>query len=92
MVKAGQDSQARRYQSAIGHYDDALKIFPDDKDAIQGKEDAQAALAAQNLVKSSDDKNKSDLTKIIKQGNDSLGKRQYAAALEYFKIAVQKCA
>lgn len=90
LVKAAREAEAKRFENAIAAYNDALKIIPGDEDARRGLQEAQTALAALNKTQADNQKLKEDAGQLVKQGQDSIERKQYAAAVEFFKLALQK--
>lgn len=90
LVKAVRDAEGKRYDTAIASFNEALKLFPDDEEAKRGLLEAQAAQAEFNKTRLENEKLQTELALLLKQGNDSLEKKQYAAASEFFKLALQK--
>jgi predicted Zn finger-like uncharacterized protein len=90
VIKAARDTEAKNFATAIASYQEALQLFPQDEEATKGLREAQNALAALHKSRELDDKLKEELAQLNKQGQDSLEKKQYAASVEFFKLALQK--
>jgi len=83
-------SRVAEISPAIEAFGEALKIFPTDPEAKRARDEAQAALNAENQAQKEADQLQADLTQLVKQGQDSLEKKEYASAVEFFRLAVQK--
>ncbi len=53
-------------------------------------QELKASLDTQIKAKGADDKNVFDLQKLLEQGDEALANKQYAAAVEIYKLALQK--
>src|SRR5205823_6742644 len=89
MIDGGTALSAKKYDEAVLAYAAAAKLFPDNPEVIRKLAEAQAAQATLARGQQDDQKRKEDLTKLVGQAQDALTKRQYAAAVELYKVAVQ---
>jgi len=90
MIKGGVADAGKKFDEAVAAYREALKIFPNDAKAKQKLDDARTALAVQAKVKQEDAKTREELAKLLKQADVALEMKQYAAASEIYKLALQK--
>jgi len=89
MIKAGTAVNTLRYDDAVDAYSSALKLFPDDADALRGLNEARAALAARSRDKSEDDNRQTGFARFMEQGKQAMTAGQYAAAVRAFQQALQ---
>ena len=90
MIEGGTSLISQRYDEAVSAYADAAKLFPEDVDARQKLVEAQTALGKQRQAKLDDDKKRDDSVQLVKKAQAALDDKQYAAAVDLFKLAVEK--
>lgn len=90
MIEGGTSFHGQQFDDAVSAYSAAAKLFPDDADAKQKLGEAQTALGRQRQKKLDDDKARADVVQLVKNGQAALEEKKYAAALEFFKLAVEK--
>src|SRR5262245_51626657 len=89
MIDGGTALNTKKYDDAIAAYTAALKLFPDDTGATQKLSDARAAKAASVATTENDEKKrKEDLAKYLRMGDDEMMKKNYAAAVALYQLAV----
>lgn len=89
MIKAARDVDGGRFEEAIASYEQGLKLFPKDADAQLGLEQALAKLAEQRKAQEKE-KSKENVAILLKQGQEALKNNQPAAAVEIFKLVLEK--
>jgi tetratricopeptide (TPR) repeat protein len=92
MIEGGTSLNAQRFEEAVSAYTQAVKLAPDDADLRQKLTEAQAGLAKQEQARKDEQKVRDDAARLIKQGKESLEQKKYAAAVDFFKLALQKVA
>jgi len=90
MIEGGTSLISQRYDEAASAYAEAAKLFPDDADARQKLGEAQAALAKQRQAGLDEEKKREDAAQLVKKGQAALDEKQYAAAVDLFKLAADK--
>ncbi|MCI0684279.1 MAG: tetratricopeptide repeat protein [Gemmataceae bacterium] len=90
MIEGGTSLNSQRFDEAVSAYTEAVKLSPDDADARQKLSEAQAGLGKQRQAKLDDDKKRADALQLVKKGQGALDEKQYAAAVDLFKLAVDK--
>lgn len=90
MIEGGTSLISQRYDEAVSAYADAAKLFPDDADARQKLGEAQSALGKQRQAKIDEGKKRDDAVQLVKKGQAALEEKQYAAAVDLFKLAADK--
>jgi tetratricopeptide (TPR) repeat protein len=90
MIQAGLDLREKRLDEALAGYSAALTLCPDDARATAGWLEAKAASTEVRQATAEQGRLKDDVAELVQQGQQALGKKQSAAALEVFKLAVQK--
>jgi predicted Zn finger-like uncharacterized protein len=92
MIEGGTSLNAQRFEEALSAYTQAVKLAPEDADARQKLSEAQAGLAKQQQAQQNAQKLRDDAATLVKQGQDALKQKKYAAAVDFFKLALQKAA
>src|SRR5262245_22176838 len=90
MIEGGTSFLGQHFEEAVAAYSSAAKLFPEDADAKQKLADAQTALVQQRQKKLDEDKAHADIVQLVKNGQAALEEKKYAAALEFFKLAIEK--
>jgi tetratricopeptide (TPR) repeat protein len=90
MIEGGTSFNAQRLDDALAAYTEAVKLFPDDADVRQKLSETQSALAKQHQARDEEQKTREDALKLVKQGREALEQKKYAAAVDFFKLALQK--
>src|SRR5262245_37303580 len=88
MIDGGTAFGAKKYEDAVNAYNAAVKLFPDDVNAMQKLSDAKTALAALAKTQDADQKRKEDYAKLLAQAQDAVVKKQFATAVELYKLAI----
>jgi cytochrome c-type biogenesis protein CcmH/NrfG len=92
MIAGGTALNARRYDDAVTAYDDALKHFPDDAEALRKLGEAREgrlALAAQTRHKDEQASRDAAFARSMDQGRDALAAGRFAVAVQAFQQALQ---
>ncbi len=86
LVSKGDASAGKKeYDDAVGHYDGALKIYPDNQGVKKKREDAIAAKEALERERELD----KEYAAAIKEGDDAFKAEQYQQARAAFERAAQ---
>ena len=90
MSNANVANQLKSYEEAVAGYAEALKLFPDDAEARKKFAETKTALEA--VVKARKDQQlaETEAAALIKKGDDSLGRNEFAAAADFYKQALAK--
>lgn len=90
MINGGIAQQLKHWDEAAVAYTEAAKIQPDD-DEVQQKlaevKEGQAAVAKAKLAQEDASK---EAAVLVEKGQEALGRKQPASALEFFKLALAK--
>lgn len=90
MIDGGIATQLKQFDQAVAAYADALKIFPDDNDTQRKLDGARDSVAAEEKVRLELEQVQSDAAALVKRGQDAFDKEQFAAAIDFFKLALMK--
>ena len=90
MIEGGTSFNAQKLDEAVSALSEAARLFPDDADAKAKLAEAETALTKLNQAKQDASKLREDAARLVKQGQDALEQKKYAAAVEFFKLALQK--
>jgi len=90
MIEGGTALNAQRYDEAHAAYTQAAKLFPDDADLRERLGEARAALAKEQQARQEAAKSRVDAVALAGKGQEALEQKQYAAAVDFFKLALQK--
>lgn len=90
MMDAASASELRKHQDAVAAYADALRIFPEDADALQKLAGARATLRAEEIARREIENAKIETIALLKRGQEAYDKGQFAAAIDLFKLALEK--
>jgi tetratricopeptide (TPR) repeat protein len=90
MIEGGVTFNAQRLDDALAAYTEAVKLFPDDADARQKLSETQAGIAKQRQAREEEAKSREDALRLVKEGQEAIGQKKYAAAVDFFKLALQK--
>jgi tetratricopeptide (TPR) repeat protein len=90
MIAGGTSLNSKHYEDAVSAYTDAAKLFPDDAEVKQRLSDAQSFLSKERDAKQEQDKRRDDALLLVQKGKGAQDEKKYAAAVEFFKLALQK--
>jgi epidermal growth factor receptor substrate 15 len=90
MIEGGVASAGKNHEEAMTAYSAALKLYPKDAEASKKLDEAKTAWDAIVKAKQSDEKSKQELDTLIARAQESLEKKQYAAATDLFKLALER--
>lgn len=90
MSEGGAAAGAQKWAEAMIAYEEALKAMPGDEFATKKAAEAKAALDALAQSKVTDEKTQEDFKKLMEQANAARANKEYAAAAEIYKLALQK--
>lgn len=90
MIAAGVAEEGKRLEDAASAYTAALKVMPDNAEAKQKLQQIQAVLAAQMNQKKETNKLQEEVGQLVAQAEKSMQAKQFAAAAEFYKLALQK--
>ncbi|GEM_PF-6246126 len=90
MSEGSTSFNSNHYDDAVTAFGEASRLFPDIAEAKTKLSEAQTALAVQRQKKQDDEKLHGDVVQLVKNGQAALDEKKYAAALEFFKLAVDK--
>jgi tetratricopeptide (TPR) repeat protein len=90
MIDAGIAFNLRKYDEAVAAYADASRLFPEDSDVQRKLGDARVAAEAQEKSRRELEQVKNEASALLKRGQEALEKDQVAAAIELFKLALEK--
>lgn len=90
MIEAGVASAGKNHEEAMNAYAAALKLYPKDAEASKKFEETKTAWDALVKAKQADEKTKQDLDALVAKAQESLEKKQYAAATDLFKLALER--
>lgn len=90
MIDGGIATQLKQFDQAVAAYTDAGKLFPDSAEAQAKLIEAKTGWDLQEKARRENEQSLSDVTALIKRGQDSLDKEQFAAAIDFFKLALAK--
>ncbi|MCS7047108.1 MAG: tetratricopeptide repeat protein [Gemmataceae bacterium] len=90
MIDGGTALNTKKFEEAVTAYTEAVKLFPDHADAKAKLAEAQTALAKLRQVQEEANKLREEAITLAKQGQAALADRQFAAAIDFFKLALQK--
>jgi tetratricopeptide (TPR) repeat protein len=89
LVQAGIDLAGKRYAEALKGYQQALDLFPNDPDALQGLSEAKAGLLVVESNKENQTKRKEEFAQLMELGRTAMKNKQYAAAIGLFESALK---
>jgi tetratricopeptide (TPR) repeat protein len=90
MIEGGTALNAQLYDEAHSAYTKAAKLFPEDADLRDRLAEARTALAKEEQTRQEALKVRGDATALAAKGQEALEKKQYAVAVDFFKLALQK--
>ncbi|MCI0640575.1 MAG: tetratricopeptide repeat protein [Gemmataceae bacterium] len=90
MVDGELAASGNRLDEALLAYQAALKIYPEDKQAGKKLEDVRAKLDMLAKEQKDDAKNQTEFQQLLERGKEAMAKQQFAAAVEIYKLALQK--
>jgi predicted Zn finger-like uncharacterized protein len=90
MIVGGTSLNSRQYADAVAAYTEAAKLFPDDADLKQRLAEAQSFLSKERDAKQEQEKRRDDALLLVQKGKAASDDRKYAAAVEFFKLALQR--
>jgi tetratricopeptide (TPR) repeat protein len=90
MIDAGIAARLKKHDEAVAAYADAARLFPDDIGVQQKLADARAALEVHDKKRRDDEQAQKEATALLKQGQAAFDRDQLAAAIDFFKLALQK--
>jgi tetratricopeptide (TPR) repeat protein len=91
MTRGARDLAAGRYEDAVKAYGEAVKLRPDDADAVKGlveaKTSALAAAATSAKTKEEQEKRRAEVARLLGEGKEAMERKQYAAAVQALTAA-----
>lgn len=90
MIKGGIALQVKKFEDALPAFTEALQLFPEDADARAGLQETRTALAEIAKEQQTQEKLRDNVAALVRQGQESLEKKQFAAAEVFFKLALDK--
>jgi tetratricopeptide (TPR) repeat protein len=90
MIQGGTAANAQKWAEAQAAYQKALIAMPGDVAAKQRLQEVQYNLAALERAKLGDEKIQAGLKKLLEQGDEALANKQFAAALEIYKLVLRQ--
>lgn len=90
MIEAGIAANLKKFDEAIAAYTLAQKLFPEDESLKKKLADAQAAAAESEKTKLESAKLAEETAALILRGDKAASKEQFAAAIDFYKLALGK--
>ncbi|MFO0864907.1 MAG: tetratricopeptide repeat protein [Gemmataceae bacterium] len=90
MIEGGVASAGKNHEEAMTAYSAALKLYPKDAEATKKFDEAKSSWDVIVKAKQADEKSKQELDTLIVRAQESLEKKQYAAATDLFKLALER--
>ncbi len=89
LLNRGETAVAKqRYEEAEEAYAEALKLFPDDREAAIRLANVRASLAAAAKTREDEEKRQAEFTRLMDRGKEAMTNKQYAAAVRAFETAI----
>jgi tetratricopeptide (TPR) repeat protein len=88
MARAKEAFDQKRFKEAETGYEAALKLMPQDPDALLGLTKSTAALAADTKVGDDQKKRQADYDKLMEEGKKAADAKQYAQAVLSYEAAL----
>ena len=79
----------KHFDAAARAYEEALGLIPEDADARHGLEEARSGLKILESEAKERAERSEQLARLLKKGQEALGAKRYAAAVQAFEAAVQ---
>jgi hypothetical protein len=90
MIDGGIAIQLKKFDQAIDAYTRALQLMPNRAEVAVKLAEAKAGLEVQEKAKREQEQLAADAAALVKRGQAALEKEQFVAAIEFFKLALQK--